>query len=152
MLPFQESQCALLPLDGSDQPSGSRTTLLNWLKSNQTGLLIFRLRHPDNAIESQITCACIRQSNWSWTGGTLRAVSSAFCPFFQWNLYITIFIGFVLRAFYWNSGLSVIINNNLIKGICTSADSSPALPAPIKVSLSKILNPKLLPVAGWHLA
>ena len=32
------------------------------------------------------------------------------------------------------------------------AGSSPALPNPIEVSLSKTLNPKLLPVAGWRLA
>lgn len=59
-----------------------------------------------------------------------------------------ILIGFVLRALYWNSGLSLIISNNLIKGAMvaqvvevpfgTSADSSPALSDPIKVSLSKI--------------
>ncbi len=30
------------------------------------------------------------------------------------------------------------------------AGSSPALPDPIDVSLSKILNPKLLLVAGWY--
>ncbi len=31
-----------------------------------------------------------------------------------------------------------------------AAGSSPALPDPIDVSLSKILNPKLLLVVGWY--